>query len=71
MKMLGSGALPSWNSIPSTCRYVEIRRAGYEMEREAIGVLLSRVLYSGLDEVARASAQLNNWLISLFRSHDR
>ncbi|MGD9711151.1 MAG: hypothetical protein AB7V46_03685 [Thermomicrobiales bacterium] len=50
----------------ANCRYVEIRRSGYEMEREAIGVLLSRALSSGFEEVARASVLLNDWLIRYF-----
>lgn len=51
---------------PATCRYVEIRRSGYEMEREAVGVILSRALSSGFEEVARASTQLNDWLLRYF-----
>ena len=51
---------------PATCRYVEIRRSGYEMEREAVGVLLSHALSSGFEEVARASTQLNDWLLQYF-----
>jgi len=48
---------------PSTCRYVEIRRGAYEMEREAIGVLLSRALASGMVSVEESAASLNTWLM--------
>ncbi|MBX3070356.1 MAG: hypothetical protein KF883_07690 [Thermomicrobiales bacterium] len=51
---------------PATCRYVEIRRAAYDLEREAIGALLSRTLASGFEEVARASSLLNDWLVRNF-----
>ncbi len=50
----------------ATCRYVELRRAGYEMEREAIGACLSRALASGFDAVLDISAQLNAWLLENF-----
>lgn len=49
-----------------TCRYVEVRRAGYDMEREAIGACLSRALASGFDAVLDISAQLNAWLVENF-----
>lgn len=52
--------------VHGTCRYVELRRAAYEMEREAVGALLSRALASGFDEVARATNELNDWLIRNF-----
>lgn len=32
---------------PELCKYVEIRRASYDEQREAIGALLSRALASG------------------------
>ena len=48
---------------PSTCRYVEIRRGTYDMEREAIGVLLSRALASGTESVEESAASLNAWLL--------
>ncbi|MEZ4498477.1 MAG: hypothetical protein R2839_00100 [Thermomicrobiales bacterium] len=50
----------------STCRYVEIRRSGYDTEREAIGAVLSRALASGFEEVVRASKLLNSWLLRNF-----
>ncbi len=48
------------------CRYVEIRRAAYEMEREAVGVLLSRALASGMKAVEGSAVSLNSWLIKYF-----
>lgn len=44
-------------------RYVEIRRAAYESEREAVGVLLSRALASGMSAVANSAKRLNEWLL--------
>jgi len=51
---------------PATCRYVEIRRAAYEMEREAVGALLSRALASGMKAVEDSAASLNAWLIRFY-----
>lgn len=48
---------------PNICRYVEIRRGTYDMEREAIGVLLSRALASGIASVEESAASLNVWLM--------
>lgn len=48
---------------PGACRYVEIRRATYDMEREAIGVLLSRALASGIRSVEESATSLNTWLM--------
>ncbi len=46
-----------------TCRYIEVRRAAYDMEREALGALLSRALSSGWSAVEDSARSLNLWLI--------
>jgi hypothetical protein len=48
------------------CRYAEIRRGAYDMEREAIGVLLSRALASGFTSVEESAASLNAWLMKYY-----
>jgi hypothetical protein len=51
---------------PATCRYAEIRRAVYDMEREAVGALMSRALASGMEAVEDSAARLSEWLMTYF-----
>jgi hypothetical protein len=60
---LGQWVFAELEFDPTTCRYVEIRRGAYDMEREAIGVLLSRALASGFSSVEESAASLNAWLM--------
>jgi hypothetical protein len=60
---LGQWVFAELEFDPRTCRYVEIRRGAYDMEREAIGVLLSRALASGFSSVEESAASLNDWLM--------
>lgn len=43
------------------CRYVEIRRSGYEWAREAVGAVLSRALAHGHIAAAEGADYLDAW----------
>lgn len=47
---------------PRMCRYIEIRRAFYEWEREAMGALLSRTIACGEKATAEAAELLDIWM---------
>jgi hypothetical protein len=56
----------------ATCRYIEVRRASYHWPREALSVLLSRLI-SGAHEDAellnRAANGFADWLSGQFQHH--
>jgi hypothetical protein len=47
---------------PALCTYVEIRRASYPQQREAIGALLSRALASGETALIDTVEQLDTYM---------
>ena len=47
---------------PELCSYVEIRRASYQEQREAIGALLSRALASGETALIDTVEQLDTYM---------
>ena len=49
---------------PVACHYVEVRRARYRWAREAMGVLLSRVLAEGSAIADRTDRELRAWLVA-------
>ena len=49
------------------CIYTEVRRAAYESQREAIGVLLSRALACGESALIDTVEQLNGYMTAALR----
>lgn len=47
---------------PAECVYVEVRRAAYESQREAIGALLSRALAGGDSALIDTVEQLDSYM---------
>ncbi len=47
---------------PRLCRYIELRRAFYQWEREAVGALLSRTIVYGEEAAAESAALLDEWM---------
>jgi hypothetical protein len=54
----------------ATCRYIEVRRASYHWPREALSVLLSRMITSGPEDaelLGRAADGFADWLSGQFQ----
>jgi hypothetical protein len=51
---------------PGLCRYVEVRRAVYQLTREAIGAVISRALASGDHAAVDTALSLHEWLSTFY-----
>lgn len=59
---LGYWVLAELEFDPQLCRYIELRRAFYHWEREAVGALLSRTIAYGDEAAAESAALLDEWM---------
>jgi hypothetical protein len=70
-ELTGEWVLAELRFDNAQCRYVEVRRARYEWDREAMGAFLSLALASGEIPAEESAKRLSNWFAAQTLEADR